>query len=300
MNKWTIDGVFTHAMDKTTRWSDIGIFDVEDKPGEDIIINIFLLTNHGAARIPLDSVLRDPALQSAAHRSFVYGQKAPLIPSIKNYITSLLGSTRENIMVLVDESKGNNPTRTGFTPAELAANVLSSTKLISYRDGIPISLFQSGGSLDQYYSEEFPILPRVNQLSANTDSNTTTVLEEARNDSVNIIGEYMQAQPMMTFDTINNEIKYSISNNSDDTQLDPVDDPFGIHVVNAIHPGYDSYPTQTTMPRNIKHRIHRAQLAEVETSEILNRKLRERETAKKQYQRPNSNGNKIPANKTEI
>lgn len=126
MNKWTIDGVFTHSMDKTTRWSDIGIFDVEDKTGEDIIVYIFLLTDHGAARIPLDSVLRDPTLQSAAHRSFIYGQKAPLIPSIKSYITSLLGSTRENIMVLVDELKGNNPTRTGFTPAELAANVLNS------------------------------------------------------------------------------------------------------------------------------------------------------------------------------
>jgi hypothetical protein len=184
--KWSVNSLLNHIIDQKSEWTDVGIFHVEEE------ISIFMMTLDGAKKIPFEQAMKDPTLQSAAYRELIDRNRALFQVAMKNSMNELVGVARENIGILIDEFKGKNPERTGYTSAEVVAKVLDKATLFRYRDGILLSNFEQGGILDDHYGKEIPLFP-VNTVPEREAS----VIIQSRHEGEVLIKEFMAHNPLM-------------------------------------------------------------------------------------------------------
>jgi hypothetical protein len=202
-NRWSVESLITHALDKETRWSDVGIFDVKNlnnnKHDGDFEVNVLIMTHDGARKVPLNDVLRDPTLQMAAHRELTSRDRASLTLSISNAIASVIGSPKENISNLVSNANLESK-REGMTSSELVSTVLNKVKLITHSNDILISNFQQGGILDKIYGNESPLFPV--SASQKDEGGEDPIITIAKRDTELIIEQYIASNPSSIYHAI--------------------------------------------------------------------------------------------------
>lgn len=191
-NRWSIMGMMSHMNDPKARWSDIGIFCLRKVENDNDEIYVFLLTRDGARKIPLDTLLRDPSLQSAAHRKLIDRNRIIYAREMMDEIAKLAGSNKERADIVMDEYKQKNPNRTGYTSSELIAKILDKAGLLIYTEGIGISEMQEG-SLSDSYSEETPLFSRSVQ-----GDRLKSAIAIAQAETADIITQYFQSKPLRT------------------------------------------------------------------------------------------------------
>lgn len=204
-NRWTIDAIISHAVDQDARWSDVGIFDVDifdvDDNSESSLRGVvpvpyvFLLYDGITQKVPLDILLRDQTLQGAAHRQLIHRDRNIYIQTIKSAIKSNSNIAKEDISILIQEYKGNIPDRTGYSSAEAVGKILSAVKIIPYKYGTLISSFQEGGTVDDIYGEEIPLVPRRTRSEFNSEDIS---VDKAKIEIDDIMRNYVRAVPLMT------------------------------------------------------------------------------------------------------
>jgi len=208
-NRYTINSLISHVIDPDTRWSQVGIFHVQEHASGQDIVTVYILTKDGAKKVLLDYLLRDVTLQGAAHRRLKTQYFAPAKSSIESAMVELDGTPKEKVHVMVSEYKGKNPPREGLSAAELAGKVLEAGELITFERGILTSNFQKGGVLDYAYGDETPLFPR-----AIKQKRKEVVLKASRDESYNIISDYYDDKPLMTVNNFKNYPRMSITSNS--------------------------------------------------------------------------------------
>lgn len=206
-NRLSVESLITHALDKETRWSDVGIFEVthlnnekfNGQHNQEFEVNVLVMTRDGARKVPLNDVLRDPTLQIAAHRELISRDRASLTLNISNAVRSMIGSPKEKISNLVSNAKYNQEKieREGMTSSELISSVLNKVKLmpvgssnLGHSGGniVLISNFQEGGILDKIYGKENPLFPVL--ASQKEESGEDPIIAIAKKDAEIIIQQY--------------------------------------------------------------------------------------------------------------
>jgi|SRR5579885_1427930 len=196
IKRTNLESILTEMVDVKAKWSEVGIFDIDILENGDRQVNVFLLTDNGAKRLPYNTVLKMYNPNVVAHREFIYRDRINYVASIKESISQLENEPKENIAITLEEYKGNNPHRTGFTNPELIAKILAKAKIIDYEKGILISNFQEGGVLDKIYGKETLLFP-----AKNIDPNE--LLENAKIDVENLIKNYVKHKSEISNDKQN-------------------------------------------------------------------------------------------------
>jgi len=229
-NKWTLDGIITHAVDQETRWTDVGLFYVDDS---DQSIHVYALHGESTRLLEFDTVMREVTLQSAAHRELIHRDRILIASTIKNSINDNLETPKEDIATLIQEYKGNEPERNGVTSAEAIAKILAASKLMMYRNGTFVSNFQEGDSLDQIYGPENPLFPRIQSSNNNNSRNTNNNLEEiSASDAINMISDYKESHPISTISNYRSLVTTNNNNNREarsEENLSQSSNPVEVH-----------------------------------------------------------------------
>lgn len=221
-NRYTLNSLITHSVDVDTRWSDIGIFHVQEHTNGEDTVSVFMLTKDGAKKILLDYLLRNPLLQGAAHRRLKTAYQAGSNLSIHDAMLKLENTKREETHIMVSEYKGKNPSRTGLSDAELAGKLLEAGGLLTFERGMLISNFQEGGVVDQFYDKEIAIFPRQSNVNRKD-----AIIKAASDEAYNIIVPYYEAKPVMTQNNFKAQTKMVTSSNKKQHQevLQPLQMP---------------------------------------------------------------------------
>lgn len=251
-SRFSIDSILTRAIDREARWTEVGIIDVINQEKGDDIVSVFILTKEGAKLVLIDTILRDPTIESAAHRSIRHRDRNIFVPIIKSMFTKFVGSTRQSIV----ERSMNADERVGYTPSEFTAMILSELKLLSYADEYPISNFQEGGALDDVYDQETKLYPRQSNLDV-----VKSILELAHTEADTMILEYIKSKSNNVISVNNGVLNYEEK------------------------PVYDGNPTQMSSITKPKSR-EAARHAESTASDSLNRRLRKQKKDSAVYDRP--------------
>lgn len=328
-NRWTLDALLGHLIDKSARWSDVGIIVVRD-PAELIdnndpsnqhledqepLVNVFLLTNAGAVEVSLDAILRDPLLQTAAFRTFSARSNIKLITELKDAVQEFKGVSKENIMVLVEQEKGNHVDRTGFTSAEVIAGVLDEAGVVNKNNRFAqvVSSFQQGGYFDQYYGSETALYPRSSSADVKE-----TLLAAAHRDGESIMMDYANSKPLSGYHVQNSspkmDLRFKASNyqpsgelnskmarsasNGSLTRVDKAkklsleEEVFSDNQVNIAMPKYAAGPRAMMVEQMSNHDRHQKKKGAVVAGQInasasMDSKIRHTKQAAAAYARPN-------------
>jgi len=228
-NRWTLGSLIGHLIDRPSRWSDVGLIVIRD-PSEqnqndteqtgEPIVNVFLLTDEGSKEISLDSALRDPLLQTAAFRAFAKKGNISTMTKLKAAVDDFKGVNKEDIVTLIEETKGYDIIRNGFTPSELISEVLNSAGVISRNNIFNRSMtsFQQGEYFDQFYGQEMPLYPRT----ADGDV-TATLMSTSQKDAQILISDYANSKILMTYhiqnDRVDPPMRFKASNSQPESMF---------------------------------------------------------------------------------
>lgn len=206
-NRWSVLGMMNRLADPEARWSEVGIFVVDKQSSTENSVKVMLLNNDGVVVEGLSDILKEPTLQSAAHRSLNKKTNGPTVGLVREYVSKIRGGDiqsldQENLIVHgvmgqdIDQASSSigtklNPNGDGrdlrvsgfvkgdpnsklkseFTSTDLVGSILAYAKLIDYDPDVKVSNFQEGGLVDDNYGEENPLFP--SHVSASSRVNGT-------------------------------------------------------------------------------------------------------------------------------
>lgn len=314
-NTWSLNSLLEHSHDPKTRWSNVGLFEVEETElnGEKSIeVSVCMFIEGALQVVPLDTLLRRPILHAAAHRSLssnvskeskyliadimygrlnektVYEVSAPM----KRIISagSSEGGVKTTTMGVKVDSKGRDIRHDGFvkghpnsgfknslTSVELIASTLIHSKLISSNSELSLSSFQEGGDIDRVYGRETPLFPRASKSNIPSEE---TILMMAQAEAVRLVRSYYEATPVMNHHRyLSSTLRRSVSNGMDDVVSED-DDRY------MVEEGYAAYPEQQSNTDRYGRRDKTASNAEINRSDSQDRRIRQRQRDAQSYDRP--------------
>jgi hypothetical protein len=97
-NTWSLHSILEHVQDPDSRWSNVGIFilDPDKDPASEVGVQVCLLLGGRLQLVELDTLLRQPQLQAAAHRSLGSSYRGQTTFTIENYLRSFL---RDDVII---------------------------------------------------------------------------------------------------------------------------------------------------------------------------------------------------------
>ena len=222
-NRWTLNGLLNQLVEADSRWSDVGIFIVNQANPE--TINIMRMDADGIVIEELAEVLRDPTIQAAAYRSLDKSNKSSTSKLMTEYLKMLI-EHQGHIKTLHSETgvgtkmgvssvgsrldakgrdmrvsgfnKGdpNSKLKSSFTPTDLIGSALAYAKLMKYDPDVKVSDFQGGeGLLDEWYSDETPLFP-THKLDA---EDLQEIVDSARAEGEKLVLTYIKRLPVMDY-----------------------------------------------------------------------------------------------------
>lgn len=190
-NTYTLDGLFEHVASPKTKWNVVGVY-IVDKD-----VNICTMRSGGIEMISHKDMMSDPLLQSAAFRVLDVRELAAVAQKIQMTSAKSIGAPPSTPALFVDEWKGSGRQRTTLTCSEAICGILASAKLINYRDEFPIDEFQEGGSLDDSYGKEIPIIP---YSTMSLSERKRIAVGHAKEMARKWIEDYIERIPVMTYE----------------------------------------------------------------------------------------------------
>jgi len=108
-NQWSVSSILNHAVDPTSRWSDAGIFLVEQPAARDRttsgylpngkgddLVRVIMMTPSGVKILSLDEILKIPSFQAAAHRPLAVEGRKPIQQAMTGYILNVIKAIESN------------------------------------------------------------------------------------------------------------------------------------------------------------------------------------------------------------
>lgn len=324
-NRWSLHSILDHVQDPETRWNNVGIFIIDRRSSDesDDEVTVCLLSDGKLQLVALETLLQHPQLQAAAHRSLASPYRGQTASQMEAYLRSFLKGeeivqessafrnllrrevgrnlgqlpTKEkkgytNLGTVVDAkgrdlrppgfSKGNpNSGRPlSFTPEGLVMATLAIANVVIYDPDVPLTTFQSGGSLDEIYGDEHQLSLR--QPIEEKYSATEQVILAAQQEALFLIQTYLKVKRKSLVDSTNGQTPIRVAA-SRETFLDGLDD---VENGDDIPTNDSVYVEQMSNYDRSRRKNITSKLAEIHTSDSMEKKIRQRTEQASRHARP--------------